>query len=120
MAALKLLLAAALLLLSTGIGLFFGLGGLGCALAFTLFAGIATVHLRRKHGGGRDAVYFAAFGAAQVLEVVLIGVLIDKSWLGMHRIMDGYSAPFFTEILIALVPVGVYVACVNRWAATSR
>ena len=112
----KLCLAAFLLLVGVGVGLFFALGGLWSPMAFVLFAVVATIVWRVRHGGGRDRYYFLGFSAGLVVEVLLMSFVIQNQSMGMHRIMDGYDAPSSTQALLALVPLAVYLGCLSTWA----
>lgn len=115
---LKIFLSAVLLLSSLALGLLFGLVGLWSGLAFALFSVGATVYWRLRHGAGRYRVYFVSFGAALALEVMLLLLFTKYGWLGMHSIMDGYTAPGTTQALIAFSPVATYVASLHRWASS--
>lgn len=120
MTVLKLVAAVPLFFASLGLGLLFALVGLWSALGFTLLSVVATILLRATQGGGRDHVYFLAFVAALILEVGLLAVVISNDLLGMHKIMDGYAAPFHTQALLALVPVAFYTVSLCLWASKPR
>lgn len=117
---LKVGLAVSLFLLSLGIGLLFALVGLWSALVFPFLAPFITIFWRRKLGAGRARVYFLAFFASLVLEVLLLALAIQLNLMGMHRIMDGYAAPSSTQALLALAPLAFYWGCLSSWASKSR
>ena len=88
----------------------FMLAGVGTVAAFVIAAALYGTVRRIRWGGGYDRYYFALFGVSFSISVGLTLLATTGLLLGTTRIMDGYSIPTLTSLLLILLPLGVYVA----------